>query len=194
MSFRKGEVIYKEKNHIKGIYCVSDGIVKVFKTGFDGKQQIIRFAKIGDIIGYRSVLSGEMACTSAVALTNVSLCYIPAEALFKILDQSIRLNRELLKLVCKELDEANSEITDIAQKNVRARLAETLVHLLNNFGADSNGFLDITLTREEISNIIGTAHETVIRLLSDFKNEGLIEINGRKISILNKRALVKIAG
>jgi CRP-like cAMP-binding protein len=98
-----------------------------------------------------------------------------------------------MKLTCKELGEANSYITDIAQKTVRERLAEILIHLDEEFGANNEGSLNISLTREELSNIVGTATESIIRLLSDFKNDQLIALNGRKIKILDKPGLKYIA-
>ena len=98
-----------------------------------------------------------------------------------------------MKLTCKELGEANSYLTDIAQKTVKERLAEIIIHLHSEFNEDETGILKISLTREELSNIVGTATESIIRLLSEFKNEGLIELNGRKIKILDKPGLKYIA-
>ena len=98
-----------------------------------------------------------------------------------------------MKLTCKELGEANSYITDIAQKTVKERLAEILIHLEDEFGTDQHGILNISLTREELSNIVGTATESIIRLLSEFKSKALIEINGRKIKILDKPGLKHVA-
>jgi CRP-like cAMP-binding protein len=100
---------------------------------------------------------------------------------------------EMLKLACRELGEANSFITDIAQKTVRERLAEILLLLVNEFGVDSSQYLNISLTREELANIVGTATESVIRLLSEFKTDHLVELNGRKIKILNLKSLEKIS-
>jgi CRP-like cAMP-binding protein len=99
---------------------------------------------------------------------------------------------ELMQITCKELGEANAYITDIAQKTVRERLAEILIHLKNEFGLDENRVLQISLTREELANIVGTATESVIRLLSEFKQDQLIELNGRKIRILNEPGLIRI--
>ena len=99
----------------------------------------------------------------------------------------------MLKLACHELGEANSFITDIAQKTVKERLAEVLLFLVNDFGIDDQQFLNISLKREELANIVGTATESVIRLLSEFKSDKLVELNGRKIRILNSKALEKIS-
>jgi CRP-like cAMP-binding protein len=192
-SHKRGSVVYEEGNRIKGFYCVQKGIVKIYKTGIDGKEQIIRFAKPGDVIGYRSIVSNEPACTTTEVLEECILCHIPAEILLKLIQRNGNFAVELMKLTCKELGEANSYITDIAQKTVKERLAEILIHLDEEFGEDELGVLSVSLTREELSNIVGTATESIIRLLSEFKNRGFLELNGRKIKILDKPGLRYIA-
>lgn len=190
---KKGNIIYHEGSHVNGFYCVNSGIIKLYKTGLEGREQIIRFAKKGEIIGYRSLLSGELACHTAKVLEDSILCFIPGETLFKLLRKNSDLSIELIRLTCRELGEANSFITDIAQKTVRERLAEVLFILKDNFGVDENNVLQISLTREELANIVGTATESVIRLLSEFKDDKFIELAGRKIKLINQKALQKIA-
>ena len=192
-TYKRGSIVYREGNRMKGFCCVQSGIIKIYQTGFDGKEQIIRFAKPGDIIGYRSVVSNEPACTTTEVIENAVLCHIPTEILLNLVKNNGNFAVELMKLTCKELGEANSYITDIAQKTVKERLAEILIHLDDEFGEDSQGVLKISLTREELSNIVGTATESIIRLLSEFKSRGYIEINGRKIKILDKPGLKYIA-
>jgi len=191
--FKRGEVLYNEGSRISGFYCIHSGIIKVFKTGLDGKEQIIRFAKPGDIIAYRSVLSNEVACTSAKVIEDAQVCFIPAEILISFIKSNSTYAHELLKLACHELGEANSFITDIAQKTVRERLAEILLLLVHDFGLDDQNYLQISLTREELANIVGTATESVIRLLSEFKTDRLVELTGRKIKVLDKKGLEKIS-
>jgi CRP-like cAMP-binding protein len=191
--YKRGDVLYNEGNRISGFFCIHNGIIKVFKTGLDGKEQIIRFAKSGEIIAYRSVLSNEVACTSAKVIEDARVCFIPSEILISFVKSNSGYAHELLKLACHELGEANSFITDIAQKTVRERLAEILLLLVNDFGLDDQKYLQISLTREELANIVGTATESVIRLLSEFKNDGLVELTGRRIKILNRKGLEKIS-
>lgn len=191
--FGRGDILYSEGNRISGFYCINKGIIKVYKTGIDGKEQIIRFARKGDIIAYRSVLSNEPACTSAKVIEDAMVCYIPSNILITFVKENPSFAMEIMKLTCHELGEANSYITDIAQKTVRERLAEIILHLINEFGLDEQNYLRISLTREELANIVGTATESVIRLLSEFKSDNLIELNGRKIKILNKKMLEKIS-
>ena len=191
--YKRGDILYQEGNRISGFFCINSGIIKVFKTGFDGKEQIIRFARRGDIIAYRSVLSNELACTSAKVIEDCQVCFIPSEILISFIKTNSTFALDLIRLACHELGEANSFITDIAQKTVRERLAEILILLVNDFGLDGDKYLKISLTREELANIVGTATESVIRLLSEFKSDKLVELTGRKIKILNIKGLEKIS-
>lgn len=190
--FKRGEILYEEGSRINGFYCVVRGIVKIFKTGFDGKDQILMFAKPGDIIGFRSTITGELACTTTKIIEDSSICYIPGELVKQFVKSNGEFAMDLLELACQELGEANDYITDIAQKTVRERLAEVLIHLKWTFNLDNENFLQISLTREELANIVGTATESVIRLLSEFKQDRLIELHGRRIKILDEAKLIKI--
>lgn len=191
-NYKRGEYVYEEGHRINGFYCVIRGIIKIFKTGFDGKDMIIRFAKPGDIMGFRSTITGELACTSTRVIEDASVCYIPGELVKSFVKSNGEFAMDLLELSCNELGEANDYITDIAQKTVRERLAEVLIHLKWTFNLDSENFLQISLTREELANLVGTATESVIRLLSEFKQDKLIELHGRKIKILDEAKLIKI--
>lgn len=190
---KRGSIVYREGQRMKGFFCVQSGIVKIYKTGFDGKEQIVRFAKPGDLFGYRSVISNEPACSSTEVLEEAVLCQIPTEYLINLIKTNGDFAVALMKLTCKELGEANSYLTDIAQKTVRERLAEVLLYLEAEFGLDADGILNIALTREELANLVGTATESIIRLLSEFRGDHLVELKGRKIKILDKPGLKNIA-
>jgi len=191
---KRGSVIYAEGDSARGCYFVYSGVLKVFKTGLEGKEQIIRFAKPGDIIGFRSALSQEPACTSSKVIEDAIVCFIPHHSLTQLLQENPEFSMELIKLTCKELGQANNYITDIAQKSVRERLAEVLIQLMETFGLAADNTLQIALTREELANMVGTATESVIRLLSEFKSDGLVEIKGRKIKIVDVRSLKRVGG
>lgn len=192
-NYDKGDIIYNEGSRISGVYCLNTGIVKHYKTGNDGKEQIIRFSKAGEIFGYRSVLSNEAACTTAKVVEESSVCFIPATHFMSLINSNSDFAMSVIKLSCKELGDANQYILDIAQKNVRERLAEILLLLEQNFGINKEGYLNIFLTREELAGLVGTATESVIRLLSDFKKDKLIELNKRKIKLLDVKKLSHIS-
>ena len=192
-SYKRGSVIYHEGSRTNGFYCINSGIIKIFKTGIEGREQIIAFAKKGGIIGYRSILSNELACSSAKVIEDATLCFVPAETLISLVKTNGNFSMAIMQQTCKELGEANAFLTDIAQKTVRERLAEVLLNLKDTFELNEDNILQISLTREELANIVGTATESVIRLLSEFKNDRLIDLNGRKITILDIKALEKIS-
>jgi CRP-like cAMP-binding protein len=191
--YSKGSIIYREGSRLTGFYCVTRGILKIFKTGIDGKEQIIRFAKKGDIIAYRSLLSQELACTTAKVIEEAVLCHVPYQTLLYLIQNNWQFSHHMLQIVCKELREANDYITDIAQKSVRERLAEVLLLLKENFELDNANTLQISLTREELANMVGTATESVIRLLGEFKQEQLIDLQGRRIKFIDVVGLSKMA-
>ncbi len=190
--YKRGDIIYYEGHRLRGVYCVYKGKLKLYKTGPEGKEQIIRFAKPGDLIAFRSILSGESACTTAQALEDVVLCHIPAKTFIEMAQENPNFSMHLIQISCKELGESNKFILDLAQRSVKQRLAQTLLLLLDTFGIDSEGYIDVLLTREEIASIVGTATESVIRLLSELKKEGTIELKGKKIKILQQRKLEKL--
>lgn len=191
-TYKKGSIVYKEGQRTSGIYCINKGIAKIYKTGVEGKEQIIKFAKCGDVFGYRSILNGEPACSSVKINEDAVVCHIIASDFYTMLKENSEFGIDMLQLACAELGEANSYITDIAQKSVRERLAEILVYLKVEFGLDDDRMIQIALTREELANLVGTATESVIRLLSEFKHDGLIELKGRRIRLLDVETLSKI--
>lgn len=192
--YKKGTVVYSEGTRIKGCYFVFNGIVKIYQTGNEGKEQIIKFEKECDIFGFRSVIRKETACTSVETLTDTILCYIPDTALLHLIKNNSDFAYDLMQITCKELGDSNRYIKDIAQKSVKERLAEILLLIANDFGIENDGTLKLSISREDLSNFVGTATETVIRLLSDYKSEGLVESKGRKIKLLNVEKLKMMAG
>jgi len=191
--YKKGDILYKEGSRIQGVFCLNKGVLKIYKTGSDGKEQIVAFARNGDITGYRSTLSNEPACTTAEVIQEAEICQIPANVIIHLVKTNGEFALSLMQLTCRELNQANSFIKDIAQKTVRERLAEALLRLEETFGVATEGYLNILLTREELANIVGTATESVIRLLSEFKTDKIITMEGKKITLIDKPYLKKLA-
>ncbi|MDR1414539.1 MAG: Crp/Fnr family transcriptional regulator [Odoribacteraceae bacterium] len=194
LAVRKGGLVYAEESRTRECYLLYSGVVKIFHTGSGGKEQIIRVGKEGDIFGFRSIIRGEPACTSVQALTDCVLCLIPDRVLLGAIARVPSFAHEMVQIACKELGDANRYIRDVAQKSVRARLADILLRISVDFGLAADGSLSLCLTREDLGNFVGTATETLIRLLSEFKAEGLIEARGRRIRLLDAARLRVIAG
>ena len=155
--YKKGSILFQDGKKITNFYCIHSGIVKKYKTGLEGKEQIISFSQSGDIIGYRTILSKELACATAKVIDDVKALPIPGEILIQIMEQNSQFAIDLMRLACKELGDAHQFLTNIAQKSVRERLAEVLVKLKEIFSVDQNGFIKVMLTREEVASLVGTA-------------------------------------
>lgn len=192
LSFKKGELLFENGKEANGVYFIDEGTVKLSKSGVYGKEQILRFIKEGDLVGYRSLLINEDFQAQAEAMTDVQTTFIPGEIFLHLLQVDSRLSFAMLKKFAFELGESSNTITFLAQKTVRERLAEILLLLEQKLGTDPEGFIKISLTREEVANLIGTATESAIRLISEFKNDQLIETEGRNIKILHREKLIKL--
>jgi CRP-like cAMP-binding protein len=193
-TYKKGQLIFGEHGWPLGLYCINTGKVKLSQSGADGKDQIIRLAKDGDVLGYRALLSGDRYSNSATALDDSNVCFIPKEVFFKLIEKNASLSLQVMRMLSENLKNAQQRITDMAQKPVRERLAEALLFLKETYGFEEDGItLNVPVSREDLANMAGTATETTIRLLSDYKQEGLLELPGRKIKIINLPKLVKVA-
>ncbi len=192
--YRKGQVLFNEGGHPFGIYCVNKGKIKVSIIGDEGKEQIVRLAKDGDVLGYRSMIASERYNATATALEDSQVCFIPRDMFLTALKKDSTLSVEVMKLLSSQLKEAEIKLTHLAQKPVRERLAETLLFLKETYGFEpGTEVLSVQLSREEIANLVGTATETAIRLLSEMNKEKIIELVGKKIKITNLKALIRTA-
>jgi CRP/FNR family transcriptional regulator len=193
--YKKGQLLIHEGSRPLSVYCIKSGKVKVFKLGQQGKEQITAILKAGDIVGYRAMLSDSLFHVSVEALEDVVACHIPKTEFMNAFSNDKVLNQRIIKDISSELINLTSVITDIAQKPVRERCAATLVMLhdvyTNNNGESQDG---INLTRESLANMIGTATETLIRIIHDFKEEDLITTSGRKIIVKDLKSLQRIGG
>ena len=190
--FNKGEALFEEGSNVDGIYFIENGTAKLYKLGFNRKEQILRFIKEGDIIGYRALLIGEAYQATAEAMSDLQAIFIPSDVFLHLLEVDSQLSYTMLQKISFELGESSNTVTFLAQKTVRERLAEVLLLLEQKLGTDPEGFIKISLTREEIANLIGTATESAIRLISEFKQDDYIAVEGRNIKILNHEKLKKL--
>lgn len=192
MTIKKGEVIFAEGDVLNGVYCVRDGICKLSKLSANGKDQIVKMVVKGELLGQRSLISEESSNLQAIALNDMEVCFIPKSEIIKDLKNNTNFSLDVLKSMAKDLREADDVIVNMAQKSVRQRLAETLIHIHKSFGTNADGTISVLLSREDFANIVGTATESAIRVLSQFKKEGLISTIGKHIKIENLAALKRI--
>ncbi|PQJ78225.1 Crp/Fnr family transcriptional regulator [Polaribacter porphyrae] len=190
---KKGELLFKEGEHINGVFCIKDGVCKVSKMSANGRNQIISLVKRGNLLGERSLISDEVANLNAVALQDMEVCFIPKEEIISDLEKNSNFSMSVLKTMAGNLRDTDNLVVDMAQKTVKQRLAETLLNLHAKFSLPNDEFINVNLSREDFADIIGAATESTIRLLSGFKKKGLIAINGKRIAITNKTELEKVA-
>jgi len=189
---KKGEVIFKEGERLGGVFCVRNGISKLSKISDNGRDQIVKLAKKGEVLGQRSVIASEATNLSATALEDMEVCFIPKTYIEEPLQTNPIFTNAVLKQMSTDLKFADDTIVNMAQKTVRQRLAETLMYLEDNFGVDTEGYLYLQLSRADIADVVGTATELLIRTLTKFKKEGLISTEGKRIKLENKKALYTI--
>jgi CRP-like cAMP-binding protein len=190
---KKGEVIFEEGENVNGIYCIKDGVCKLTKLSANGKDHIVKLVTKGELLGQRSMISDEPVNLSAVALEDMQVCFIPKSEVMGYFDKNNQFSMNVMKSICGDLKEADDHMVNLAQKTVKERLAETLLYLNDTFGKNEDNSLKVQLSRDELASIIGTATESCIRLLSDFKKLGLIELTGKKIVLKDINALKKLA-
>ncbi|WP_438965345.1 Crp/Fnr family transcriptional regulator [Flavobacterium sp.] len=192
-TIKKGEPIFEEGETVNGVYCVKEGVCKMTKLSDNGKDQIVKLAKPGELLGQRSMISDEAANLSAIALEDMQVCFIPKSEIMGFFNENNQFSMNVMKTICEDLKESDIHMVDMAQKNVKQRLAETLLYLEENFGVNEDKSLKLQLSREELAGMIGTATESCIRLLSEFNKTGLIELTGKKITITDKSKLKRIS-
>ncbi|MEM1258139.1 MAG: Crp/Fnr family transcriptional regulator [Bacteroidota bacterium] len=190
---KKGQPLFEEGEKLNGVYCVRAGVSKMSKLSPNGKDQIVKLATKGEVMGQRSVIAEEHSNLSAVAVSDMEVCFIPKESITSTLQKNPNFTLEVLRHMANELREADDVIVNMSQKTVKQRIAEAFLYLKNNFGEDTDGFLALTLSREDIANVVGTATESAIRIISEFKKKGFIHTSGKRVGIQDERRLKDLA-
>jgi len=188
-SYKRGQEVFHEGSAPLGLFCINSGSIKIVKYASGGKEQIIRIATAGELVGYRSLITRKRYTTTAVAIEDSKICIIPKDEFYKIIQTNDVFYQAILNSLVENLEKAETKIAEVAYKPVRGRIAEALLMLAQN----NDNKWTITLTREDLAGFVGTVKETAIRTLSEFKDERLIEIDKRTIKILNPEGLERMS-
>lgn len=193
--YRKKQVIFYESSPVTGVYCIQSGKVKVYKTGPEGKQHILFIGGPGDILGLESLFTGDQIPEAAEMIEDGVVCLIPREVMLDVIRKNSEMAMKILKILADQLVASEEERVDLAQSSVRERMARLLTHLAEDHGVNGKSGVRITLplSREEMADMVGTAAETAMRLLKEFKEDKLVEVHGREIVILNRQRLRETA-
>jgi DNA-binding response OmpR family regulator len=185
--FKKKSDIFSEGDAPLNVYHVKSGSVKIFKSHPDGKELIISLLNANDFFGFEPILEGTTYTESAIAIQDTILTVIPKQDFLTLL-QSPDVSASFISLLCKKVAEKENQLVNLAYNSVRQRTAEALLKAIQLKDNKEN----IQISRDDLAKMVGTASESVIRVLSDFKEEGLIEIEGGKIRIKSEARLEKV--
>lgn len=192
--YKKGEVFFREGSYPAGIYFIREGKVKKYKVDKEGREQIVYIANAGELFGYQALLAEERYPDNAVAFEDCRIAFIPKEDFLNALNDSQALVRKMLKTLSHEFSVYVNSVSLFAQRSVRERLAMQLVIMREkykrNFVPGMN--VEIDMSREDLASLVGTARENILRILKDFKEEGILETKGRRIIITNIDKLLEI--
>jgi CRP-like cAMP-binding protein/CheY-like chemotaxis protein len=189
--FRKKEFVFLDGQTPNELYYVNNGEVKTYRINADGKEFITGFHRDGDFLGFAPILEERPYAETAEVLRDAKITMIPKQPFLTLVYSSRDFARNFIHLLSHQLEEAEGRLIDLAYQSVRQRVASTLLKMANKFRQEGKEL--IVLPRKEMSNLIGTATESLNRTLSDFKDEGLIEISGTGIKITNRAKLEKLA-
>lgn len=190
--FKKGELIFKEGDQVNGIYFLYSGAVKVHKQWVDQKELIIRFTKQGDILGHRGLAKEELYPVSATALVASQACFISSPFLETILRADHTFTYRLMQFYLGELQKAEMRMRNLALMEVKGRIAETLLEILNVFGTNVEGYMMVPVTRQDIASYAGTTYETVFKFLKTLTTAKTISADGKSIKINDENKLRKM--
>lgn len=193
--YSKGEIIFREAAYPSGIFYVIDGKVKKYKVDKEGKEHIIYVANAGEILGYHAILSEDRYPDSASTLEKSRIAFIPKEDFLNVLQHSSVLSKRLLKTLSHEFAVLANSLSVFAQKSVRERVALQLIVLREKYKVNFQPGMpvEINISRDDLANIVGTVRESAVRILTEFKEAGILETKGRKIIVHDVTQLIKIA-
>ncbi|UII30656.1 response regulator [Fulvivirga ulvae] len=189
--YKRKDLIFMEGQNPNDLYHIEKGRVKTYKINYDGKELITGIHSVGDFLGYVPLLEERPYNENAEALEEVSIAVIPKADFLAIIYSSKDVARKFIKLLSNNLEEMENRLLDIAYQSVRQRVASALLKIHDQFLHTGQDAI-ITIARRDISNIVGTATESLNRTLADFRDEKLIEISGEGLKIINKAKLEKI--
>lgn len=192
-SIKKNQVLFHEEEIAKGLYCLNKGKVKIYKTLADGNTQILRISKEAELLGYRGLLGDGKYIATAIALEDCIVCFIPKDKIYELISSNVKFTMNIMSLFAHDLSMAENKSVSFMQKNSRARLAETLLLLEKSFGKNNRDYIDILLSREDIASIAGMATETAVRVLHEWEQNNIIELDKKFIRIIANEQLFALA-
>jgi len=194
VTYKRHETIFKEGFKPTGLISLAKGQAKICKEGIGGREQIIRLVNAGEFLGYRALFADEYYNASAVALEESVVCIIDKKALYQIMKENCEFNMLIIKMLGKELGVSENRTVSLTQKYLRGRLAESLIMLIETYGYESDGqTIKVRMSREDLASLSNMTTSNAIRTLYSFVEENVIDLNGKKIKVLDIDRLEQIS-
>jgi CRP/FNR family transcriptional regulator, polysaccharide utilization system transcription regulator len=191
---KKNQYLFREGDKAKGLICLAAGKIKVYKDGVGGRPQILKMVRQQGFIGYKTLFSDVLWSFSGIAIEDSAVCVFDKAPLIRILKKNPDLSIRFMKVISEELWTSGNRTVSLCQKHIRGRLAESLIILRDTYGFEADGkIIRVALSREDIASLSNMTTSNAIRTLSNLASEGIIEISGRKISILDNSYLEQIS-
>jgi CRP/FNR family transcriptional regulator, cyclic AMP receptor protein len=191
--YKKKQVIYSEGNHPNRLYYVLKGKVKTYKTNEDGKELVTELYSPGDFVGHIALLEMNRYKDTAEALEETELAVIPKEDFDELISTNPEIIKKFMQLLAKNISEKEDQLLRLAYNSLRKKVADALLMIQTKYQQKNEELFSIDISRESLATIAGTATESLIRTLSDFKNEKLVEIENGKIRIVNSKKLENLS-
>lgn len=189
-SYHKGESLYKVGEESRYLVCVISGRIKLEKLGVGGRMQITRMFRAGDNFGYRSYFANQDHQTEAVAMAASQVALVPMKLIDSLCFQNAELSMYFVRNLACDLGTSDARTINLTQKHIRGRLAESIVMLIDKYGYEADGMtINAALPREDLAALSNMTTSNAIRTLSSLVSEGIIEVEGRRIRVLNPEKL-----
>ena len=190
--YKKKEIIFSEESVPVFLYFLVKGKIKTFRSHEYGKELITTLYKEGDFFGYNALLEEKPYAETAEALEDSEVCLIPKEDFYALVHNNVNVMRTFIKMLSGNVAEKEKQLINLAYSSVRKRVAEALLHLQERYSKPADQTFSMAISREDLANMVGTATESLIRTLSEFKEDKLIEIKGSNITITDSAKLKRL--
>jgi CheY-like chemotaxis protein len=192
IEYKKKQTIYSEGQHPNKLYYIQAGKVKIFKTSDTGKELITSLLSAGDFFGHIPLIENAVYEEFAETLEESAIRIIPRREFEQLLTTNQEIALKVIKLLANNIAEKEQQLVALAYHSLRKRVADALLTLKKKYANEIDAHFSMSISREDLANIAGTATESLIRTLSDFKNEKLIEIKDGKITLLEEKKLLNL--
>jgi len=190
--YKKKQTIYAEGNHPSRLFFVQKGKVKTSKSNDSGKELVTDLYSEGDFLGYTALLEGSVYKDTAVAMEDAEIAVIPLKDFEELLHNNYEVALQFIRMLAKNVASREQQLLGLAYNSLRKKVAEALLHLHKKYNPQNEPPFIVKISRENLANIAGTATESLIRTLSDFRDEKLIDIKEGAVVILDEKKLANM--